>query len=293
MARPPASQQYVSVGVFSSGTYLWVAQQKVETSIQSPPAYTNTAEVKSVPTSLARGGHDLLETEVVITQPFTNLTISAFNLLGYEDTFQLGDPVKLLGGSFCYEETKWELRARQSISRKSLGKIELTYRDLINLDQSLDETKDGNKINIKIPITALSEARPGQYAFTLGVEVGPDTVVSSTQDITITEQVATPSAASGQTSGTVQPLTPRVFPGSSAVFLIDITVPGSLSWELKVTGDIREGSKKKTRKIFGNFEFLGSGIDLFTKTNNFCSTDFCCILQKKISFHIERKIVRS
>ena len=254
---PPASPQYVSVGVLSSATYLWVAQQKVETNIQTPPAYTNTAEVKTVPTSLDRGGHGLLEIEVVVTQPFTNLTISAFNLMGYDDTFQLGDPVRLLGGSFsCNEETKWELRAGQSISRKSVGKIELTYRDLINLDQSLDETKAENKINIKIPITALSEARPGQYAFTLGVEVGPDTVVSSSQDITITDQVATTSAASGQTSGTVQSLTPRVYPGGSAVFLIDITVPGSLSWALKVTGDIREGSKKILKKTPKSLHFL-------------------------------------
>ena len=226
------------------------------TNIQAPPAYTNTAEVKTVPTSLDRGGHGLLETEVVITQPFTNLTISAFNTMGYEDTFHLGDPVRLLGGSFsCNEETKWEVKASQSISRRSVGKIELTYRDLINLDQSLDATKAENKINIKIPITALGDARPGQYAFTLGVEVGPDTVISSSQDITITDQVATPSALSGQTSGRVQSLTPRVFPGGSAVFLIHIAVPGSLSWGLKVTGDIREGSKK-IEKVW-NFRIFG------------------------------------
>ena len=235
----PASPQFVNVGV-DSGDFLSVGQQQVVTEILTPPTYTNTAEVKTVPTSLERGGHGLLEAEIIITQPFTNISVSAFNPLGYDDTFHLGDPVKQLGGSYgCTEEAKWELKTGQSISRRSVGKIELSYRNLINLDRSLDESKEENKIRIKIPITALSDARPGQYAFTLGVELSPDSVVSSTQDITITDQAFTPTAASGQTSGTVQPLTPRVFPGTSAVFVIHITVPGSVSWELKVTGDIR------------------------------------------------------
>ena len=174
LSRPLASPQYINVGVLSSGTFLWVGQQKVVTSIQTPastPVYTNTAEVKTVPTSLDRGGHGLLETEVIITQPFSDLTLTAFNPLGYDDTFHLGSPVREMGEAFvspCNTETGWQLTARQSISRKSVGKIDLTYRGLLNLDSSRDETSDENKINIKIPITATSQARPGQYAFTIG-----------------------------------------------------------------------------------------------------------------------------
>ena len=74
--------------------------------------------------------------------------VSAFNPLGYDDTFHLGEPVKLLGGSFsCTDEAKWELKAGLSISRKSVGKMELSYKNLVNLDKSLDETKPENKIN--------------------------------------------------------------------------------------------------------------------------------------------------
>ena len=235
----PASPQFVNVGV-DSGDFLSVGQQQVVTEILTPPTYTNTAEVKTVPTSLERGGHGLLEAEIIITQPFTNISVSAFNPLGYDDTFHLGDPVKQLGGSYgCTEEAKWELKTGQSISRRSVGKIELSYRNLINLDRSLDESKEENKIRIKIPITALSDARPGQYAFTLGVELSPDSVVSSTQDITITDQhAAAPSVTAGQTTGTVVALTPRVYPGGSAAFMIEVTVPGALSWEVKVTGSI-------------------------------------------------------
>ena len=213
---------------------------KVGTDIQTPPAFTNTAEVKTVPSSLARGGHGLLETEIIVTETFTDLTVSAFNPLGYDDTFHLGEPVKVLGGSFsCTEEAKWELTTGPSISRKSVGKLELTYQNLINLDQTHDETAEGNKINIKIPISALTDARPGQYAFTIGVQIGTESLVSTTQDITITDQLAaTASTSPGQTAGTVQPLTPQVYPGGSAAFLISITVPGDLSWEVKVSGSI-------------------------------------------------------
>ena len=244
---PGANQmdpQYVSVGVlYDTGSFLWVGQQEVETSIQTTTAYTNTAEVKTVPASLDKGGHGLLEIEVTITQPFSDLAITVFNPLGYDDTFHLGDPVKLLGGSFsCNEEAKWELKAGQSISRKSVGKIELSYKNLINLEPTHSETLAENKINIKIPITALSEATPGQYAFTIGVQLGTDTLISTTQDITITSQEADSSSSSGQTNGTVHPLSPQVYPGGSAAFSIYITVPGDLSWEVKVTGSIREDS---------------------------------------------------
>ena len=92
---------------------------------------------------------------------------------------------------------------------------------------------------------------------TTGVELGPDTVISTTQDITITDQeAAVPAPAPGQTSGTVEALTARVFPGGSAVFLIHITVPGALSWQLKVTGSIREGSKKILKKTPKSLHFL-------------------------------------
>ena len=248
---PSANQvdpQYVSVGVlYDSGSFLWVGQQEVVTSIQTQ-TYINTAEVKTVPTSLDKGGHGLLETEVIITQPFSDLTVSVSNSLGYDDTFHLGDPVKLLGGSFsCNEETKWELKAGQSISRKSVGKIELTYKNLINLERTHNQTADENKINIKIPITALSEATPGQYAFTIGVQIGTDTLISTTQDITITatssssSSSSSTSSSSGQTNGTVLPLTPQVYPGGAAAFVISINVPGDVSWEVKVSGSIREG----------------------------------------------------
>ena len=168
---PPGSPQFVSVGVlYNSGAFMFVAQQQVVPSIITR-TFTTTAEVKTVPTSLDRGGHGLLETEIIITRPVTNLTISAFNPLGYDDTFHLGSPVREMGEAFvspCNTETGWQLTARQSISRKSVGKIDLTYRGLMNLDSSRDETSGDNKINIKIPITATSQARPGQYAFTIG-----------------------------------------------------------------------------------------------------------------------------
>ena len=239
-----ASTQYVSVGVlYDSGNYLWVGQQKVVTSIQTR-TFTNTAEVKAIPSTLVRGGHGLVETEIIITQPFSDLTISLFNPLGYEDTFHLGSPVKLLGGAFsCNEEAKWEVREGWSISRRSVGKMDLTYKNLINLDR--DPLSTENKINIKIPITALSDAKLGQYAFTIGVQIGTETVVSNTQDITITDTTGSPgntgpgnTGSTIGTSGTVQPLTPEVYPGGSAAFLISVTVPGDLTWELKVTGTI-------------------------------------------------------
>ena len=235
-----ADTQYVNVGVlYDSGSFLWVGQQEVVTDVQSV-TYTNTAEVKSMPTSLDRGGHGLLETEIIITEPFSDLTISAFNPLGFDDTFHLGEPVKQLGGSFgCTEEAKWERKPGQSISRKSVGKIGLSYKNLINLDSSRNSSSAENKISIKIPITALSDARPAQYAFTIGVELGPNTLISTTQDITITDQLAAaPSVTAGQTTGTVVALTPRVYPGGSAAFMIEVTVPGALNWLVKVTGSI-------------------------------------------------------
>lgn len=234
-----ASKQYVSVGVlYDSETFLWVGQQEITTSPQTE-TFTNTGQVLNIPSSLALGQHDLIELELTITQPFTDLSVSAFNSLGYEDTLHLGDPVAVLGGSFsCSEASKWEVVRGQSISRKSVGKIDLSYKNLMNLDMSHSSSNSANKVNIKIPITAMAEATPGQYAFTVGMEIGTDTVVSSTQDITITDQTLSLSPSSGSTTGTAYPLNSPLYPGGSAAFVIWLSVPAGETFQLKVIGSI-------------------------------------------------------
>ena len=234
-----ASKQYVSVGVlYDSGTFLWVGQQEISTSAQTE-TFTNTGEVKSVPSSLDLGQHSVIEVEVILTQPVTDLTVSAFNTMGYDDTLHLGDPVRQMGGSYsCNEAAGWEVVKVHSISRKSVGKIDLTYKNLINLDSSHSASNEANKITVKIPITAMAEATPGQYAFTVGIQIGTDTILSSSQDITITDQMFSASASAGSTTGTVYPLNTPLYPGGSAAFVIWLSVPGASSLQLKVEGSL-------------------------------------------------------
>ena len=234
-------KQYVSVGVlYDNEQFLWVAHTEIETSINTTVEYPVDVKNTQVPSPLNKGETELIEVEVFVTNPSADLIFSFFNPLGFGDVFNLGTPKLTVGASFgCNNPDNWKLATSPSISRKSIGKVEYKYEGLINTDESHDVSNDANKIVITVPITAMDEEdAPGQYAFTVGVQVGTVDVITVTRDIIVTDDTHTKSPQSGQTSGAISLINDgQVYPGSAALFELSITVPKEVTFDLQLSFD--------------------------------------------------------
>ena len=264
------NKQYVSVGVlYDNEKFLWVAHTQIETAINTTIQYPVEGEVTKIPEELDQGESGLIEVEVFVTNPSADLIFTFFNPLGFGDVFNLGNPKLTTGASFgCNDPDNWALTTTPSITRKSIGKIEYKYEGLINSDETHDVTNIANKIILSVPITAMASVdAEGQYAFTVGIQVGTVDVLTVTQDIPVTGTTYSKSPSSGTTTGSIKLINEgEVYPGSAAILQLDIKVPAGTTLDFKLE-DIISNTHVSPARAFIKDPGLCGGFDFYQLNN--------------------------
>ena len=186
-----------------------------------------------------KGQTAVVSAEIKTVNPFGDISFMIFNLLGYDDVFNIGKPEFSYGASFgCSDTTKWEPIMHRSLSGKSVGYVNYDLPYAVNIDMDRDISNLDNKISIKFPLTAMEGYTEGQYVFTVAMKVGIDDIITVTQDIIVTETVHAPTVGSGEISLGTPALLGTAYAGGTAAFGIQITVPAGKSFELKTSGSL-------------------------------------------------------
>ena len=235
-----ASDQFVTAGVHYGGdSLLWVVSKRLETLI-STTARPSEGSVTGLPDTLDQGQTAVVTATLATVSPSADLSFSIFNPLGFDDVFDIGKPEIEIGSSFgCSETELWKPLMQRSLSGQSVGYVEYNLPSAINTDAARDVSKTENKIQLKFPLTAMKGVdTPGQYVFSVALNVGVDDVISVTQDIIITETLHSPTVGSGEISLGQPKLLGKAYAGGTAAFQIDVTVPAGKSFELKTSGSI-------------------------------------------------------
>ena len=231
--------------LYDSETLLWVAHKKIETAINATVTYQSEGVVTGLPDTMDKGQTVIVSANLKTVNPFSDISISIFNPLGYDDVFNIGKPELAFGNSFaCSETAKWEPKMQKSLSGNSVGLVEYNLPMALNTDIERNISNNENTISLKFPLTALEGFTGGQYVFSVAIKVGNEDIITVTQDINITETVYLPTLGEGEITLGPPILLNTAYPGGSAAFQIDISVPGGVTFVLKTSGSLSSAELK-------------------------------------------------
>ena len=222
--------------LYDDSESLWVAHKKITTDI-TDTVYDTTVDILGLPETMSKGETAIVEAKLTTVNPYGDVKITVFNPLGYDDVFDIGQPVIESGNSYqCNDVSKWKFNLYKSISRKSVGKMDYVLEKVLNIDMSRSVGNTDNIIKVKFPLTAMKGFTEGKYAFAVGVLVGDQDVITSTKDITILDTEYSPTLGSVTLGSPTQ--VSDIYSGGAAVFSLTLTVPASTSFDFSITGTV-------------------------------------------------------
>ena len=201
--------------------------------------------VTGLPDTLDKGETVVVTADITTVNPYSDISFTISNPLGYDDVFNIGKPELAFGASFaCSETSKWEPIMQKSLSGNSVGLVEYNLPITLNTDMNRNISNADNMISIKFPLTAMEGYTEGQYVFSVSMKVGDEDIITFTQDIIITDTIHSPVLGSGEISLGPALLLGAAYTGGTAAFQIDITVPAGKTFELKTSGTISNADLK-------------------------------------------------
>ena len=108
--------------------------------------------VTGLPDTLDKGETVVVTADITTVNPYSDISFTISNPLGYDDVFNIGKPELAVGASFaCSETSKWEPIMQKSLSGNSVGLVEYNLPIALNTDMNRNISNGDNMISIKFP----------------------------------------------------------------------------------------------------------------------------------------------
>lgn len=211
---------------YDNGNYIWICNSDLTAQVDAV-SYPAQGTIKSVPALLKKGESGAIQITLHITHPSPQFTMQIFNPYGYDDRVSIGKPTFKLGSSFsCNKEKFWKITNFPNSMGTGIGKVKALFAMLINSDYTRTLQSDANKIEIIIPVTAMSgyEAK-GDQDIAIGIKLDDTDIWSTVATIKIEDAIATITSSPPSSVTGVLLNTEKVYPGSPAIFQLKITIP--------------------------------------------------------------------
>ena len=225
--------------------FIWVGSHDLKAgSLTRKSNRRASAKLMSSITSLKQGESKLLEVHVYSQHAGTSFRVE---LSGSDpdDNFHIGNPVIEWGEAFnCQDLDLAKVQHSKALTNKHFQKAEYTFPVMMNNDVSNPMELTSNQITVRVPITAMkvTNREIKTERLPLAILIDDTDVWGMFSDILISDKEFIPTLSQPSVTGTLLTSEPdAIYPGSSAIFQIDCSVPVNAAVELLVEASGKTG----------------------------------------------------